>query len=64
MARWFEARLIPAHKDNEFLQMQACQKLIGNLNNTQRKELNEKLLWTDDYSYYEWLNRVIAGTIE
>ena len=63
MARWFEARLIPAHKDNDFLQIQACQALIGNLSGKQRKELSGKLLWTDDYSFYEWLNHVISGTM-
>jgi hypothetical protein len=63
MARWFEARLIPAHKDNEFLQIQACQALIGNLSGKQRKELGGKLLWTDDYSFYEWLSHVISGTV-
>ena len=61
MARWFEARLIPAHKDNEFLQMQDCQLLIGNLSHEQRNQLSKKLLWTDDKSYHEWLGHVIHG---
>jgi hypothetical protein len=62
MARWLEARLVPSHKDSEFQQMQSFPQL-GELGTPQLSELREKLLWTDDYSFFEWMGHVVNGTV-
>ena len=62
MARWLEARLVPSHKDDEFQQMQSFPQL-GEMTTNKLSELREKLLWTDDYSYFEWIGHIVNGTV-
>ena len=60
MARFLEARLVPSHKDSEFQQLKSF-PILAQLDKYQLKELREKLVWTDDYSYCEWMAQVTRG---
>ena len=60
MSRFLVARLVPSHKDSEFQQLKSFPGLAL-LDKYQLKELREKLVWTDDYSYYEWMAQVFRG---
>ena len=61
MSRYLVARLEPLHKDNTFDQLKSYPTLVD-MTESDLKNLREKFVWTDDYSYLEWMTHVIKGS--